>query len=262
MSLVVSLVKEHMTPSVVSVKEATSLEDVLRALRKNDVSCVLVTSDDGAPRGVVSMSDLARASKLDEGKRGDRLRILPPKLTARDVMKTELVTVDETADVGEAASKMLKHEIHRVFVRRGASIVGVFSTKDAMRVVVFRNVTTPLKALMTKEVATVGLGETIDDALAKLERSNLRGLVVVDGKAPVGLFTQMEAIRARARDPARRSRPVEELTSYEMITLDVDTPLHRAASHALATSARRILAVEGKALRGILTGYDVARALV
>ena len=49
--------------------------------------------------------------------------------------------------------------------------------------------------------------------------------------------------------------------SYETINLDADTPLYRAAGHAIATKVRRIPTVDGKNLAGIVTGYDVAHVL-
>jgi hypothetical protein len=49
--------------------------------------------------------------------------------------------------------------------------------------------------------------------------------------------------------------------SYAMLCLDVRTPLYRAAAYAHATRARRVLAVEGRHLKGVLTGIDFARVV-
>lgn len=251
-----------MTPAVLSVSEDTPLAEVLRTLQAKDVSCVVVTGAGGAAVGVVSLTDLARVSELDSGRRGDPLRILPPEKRARDVMRAPVVTVDEDSSVPDAARAMLAARVARVFVKRGERLVGVFSTRDAMRVVMFRRIERPIRELMTTDVATIALGAPIDEALAKLEEANVRGLVVVEDSAPVGLFTQFEAIRARSLSPELRRNPVEEVMSYESITLDQGTPLFRAAGHALAMRVRRIVAVEGRELRGILTGYDVTEGLV
>ncbi len=256
----ISLVGEHMTASVVSVLETTSLEGVLHTLRQKDISCVLVTTASGAPAGVVSLTDLARVSKLEGGHHGV-LKILPPDRCASDIMKAPLVTVDADADVSVAARTMLERRVHRVFVTRDARVVGVFSTRDALRVVLFRRVRTPIRDVMTTPVETIEIGDVIDDALAKLDDTNMRGLVVMDGKAPVGLFAQLEAIRGRALPPELRLRPVEEVMSYETMSLDQDTPLYRAAGHAIATKMRRIFVVDGRALVGIVTGYDLAQVL-
>jgi len=257
----VSIVSEHMTASVVSVLETASLDGVLQTLREKDISCVLVTTAAGAPVGVVSLTDLARVSKLEGGHHEGPLKILPPDLSAKEIMKAPLVTIDADADVSVAARTMLEHRVHRVFVTREARVVGVFSTRDALRVVLFRRVATPLREVMTTPVETIGVGDVIDDALAKLDDTNVRGLVVVDGKAPVGLFTQLEAICGRALPPELRLRPVEEIMSYETISLDSDTPLYRAAGYAISTKLRRIFVVDGRTLVGIVTGYDLAHVL-
>lgn len=256
-----SMVHEHMTPHVVSVVEDTPLEEVLGTLRRRDLSCVLVTRADGAPAGVVSITDLARVSKLEGGQHGP-LKIMPPDRCAKDIMKTPMVSVDAGAGVSEAAATMLRHHVHRVFVTRAGKVVGVFSTRDALSVVLFRRIATPLRDVMTTPVQTVGMGEPIEDAVAKLEATNLRGLVVLDGTSPIGVFTQLEAIRARALPAPLRQHPVEEIMSYETINLDETTPLYRAAGHAIATKVRRILAVSGRTMKGIVTGYDLARVLV
>jgi hypothetical protein len=47
-----------------------------------------------------------------------------------------------------------------------------------------------------------------------------------------------------------------------MLALEVDTPLHRAAAQAEAMRVRRIIAVKGRRLEGILTGLDFARAAI
>jgi CBS domain-containing protein len=256
-----SLVSEHMTSAVVSVTEGASLEDVLKTLISLDVSCVLVTTPSGSPAGVVALSDLARASAVGGAVRGP-MKLMPPDGCAKDVMKTPILTVEADATVGEAAAKMMKSRVHRLFVRRNERIVGVFSTRDALRVVLARRIETPLRDVMAKPVDTISIGDPIEDALTKLTAGNLRGLVVVDGTYPIGAFTQLEAIRARALSPEQRQIPVEEVMSYETITLDASTPLYRAAGHAIATRVRRILVVESRSLVGIVTGYDLAQILV
>ncbi|HSO31869.1 MAG TPA: CBS domain-containing protein [Labilithrix sp.] len=257
----VALVREFMTASVVSVTEDAPLEEVAKTLLEFDVSCVLVTTAACAPSGVVSLTDLARASRLEGGPRNP-LKIMPPNRRAKEIMKTPVLSVGDDATVSEAASKMIHNQVHRLFVTRTDRVIGVFSTRDALRVAFFRHIETPLRAVMSAPVETVLLGDSIDDAIAKLDESNRRGLVVLDGTFPVGVFTQMEAIRARSLTPGLRRNPVEEVMSYESATLDASTPLYRAAAQVIATRVRRILVVEGRQLVGIVSGYDLARTLV
>lgn len=260
-SLEKNLVRDHMTTSVISVGEDASLDDVLATLRTRDISSVLVTDATGAARGVVSMTDLHRVSKFEDGHGAGPLRILPPSLKAGDVMRHPVLQIDESATVGEAAATLVMHHVHRIFVKKGETITGVFSTRDAMRVVLYLHDETPIRDVMTKDVVTIELGDTIDEALARLDETNVRGVVVVDGTVPVGVFTQLEAIRARALPAPLRKNSVEEVMSYETICLDVDTPLYRAAGHGIAMQVRRLLVVERRSLAGILSGYDLARTL-
>ena len=260
-----TLVREFMTPSVVSVPPGASLVEVLRTINQHNVSSVLVRAEDQRPVGVISITDLLRVAKQrdDDDETGKKpLPLMPPGLVASDIVKRDLVTIPASARVGEAAQKMLDCSFHRLFVTEGDRVVGVFSTRDALRVVLLRHIETPLKDVMTSPVATVGIGETIDAALDKLDDSNLRGLAVVDIKVPVGIFTQLEAIRARALPSRLRARPVEEVMSYETTYLDVSTPLYRAAGHGIATEVRRILVTDQRTLVGIVTGYDLAKVLI
>jgi hypothetical protein len=53
--------------------------------------------------------------------------------------------------------------------------------------------------------------------------------------------------------------PVEQVMSYAVSALPVSTPLYRVAGHAVAVRARRVLAVEGRSLRGIASGFDLCK---
>ena len=256
-----TLVREYMSTDLVTVDASDPLDRVVRTLLQRNVSCVLV-EEAKKPVGVISMTDLMRISKLTPESDRKPLKLVPPTMKARDVMKPEILGVPEDAPVGEAAAKMLDGHIHRVFVTRGGDIVGVFSTRDAMRVVLLRKVETPVADVMSVPTETIGIGDSIDDALAKLDDTDVRGLAVLDGKVPVGVFTQLEAIKARSLPANVRSHPVEELMSYEVASLDATTPLYRAAGQAISTNVRRLFVTKDRALVGILTGYDVARVLI
>ncbi len=252
-------VREYMSKSLVAVRPGAPLHDVLETLRGRDVSSVAVTEEDGALRGIVSMTDLLRVAEIQQESTRALPRITPPGRVAADIMKTDVVTVDEADSVAVAAARMVQHRIHRVIVTRKGAAVAVFSTRDMMRVVLFHHIETPLSEIMTTPVETIDVGASIDEAIARLTETNLRGLVVVDGAFPVGVFTQTEALTSRALPLAVRQMPVEEVMSYETVSLDVRTPLYRVAGQAVATRARRVLAVDLGQLQGIVTGFDLAR---
>ncbi|MEZ4310991.1 MAG: CBS domain-containing protein [Polyangiaceae bacterium] len=258
-SLFSTPVREYMSRSLIAVRPSAPLTDVLETLRTRDVSCVAVTEEDGTLAGIVSMTDLLKVARIEHASTREAPTIVPPKSTAASILRSPVITVDEAEPVSLAAARMVEHRIHRVIVTRRGRAVAVFSTRDMMRVVLFHHVETPLSDVMTTPVETIGVGETIDAAIEHLSEKNVRGLVVVDGAFPVGVFTQTEALTSRALPAPVRKMPVEEVMSYETVALEARTPLYRVAGQAVATRARRVLAVELGELRGIVTGFDLAR---
>lgn len=252
-------VREYMSKTLIAVRPSASLQEVLDTLRSRDVSSVAVTEADGTLCGVISMTDLLRVAEIEQRSPREEPVILPPAKLAGDVMRSPVITVDEAEPVKAAALRMVDNRIHRLIVTRKGRAVAVFSTRDMMRVVLFHHIETPLADIMTSPVETIDVGDSIDDAIERLGEKNIRGLVVVDGAWPVGVFTQTEALTARALPPQVRKMPVEEVMSYESVSLDVRTPLYRVAGQAVASRARRVLAVELGQLKGIVTGFDLAK---
>jgi CBS domain-containing protein len=248
--------RDYMSRSLISVHADTPLDQVSAILATRDISCVIVLDPQGAPCGVVSSTDLLRDA-LREMAQGHR--DTEPRLS-RDVMSTSLIGIDEGQSVREAAEAMVIHRIHRVLVSRGDEPVAVLSTRDVMRAIMAERVATPLSAVMTTKVETVDVGESVRAALGRLGEKHLRGLVVTDDDFPVGVFTEVEALRARALPASFLAIPVEEAMGYAMLCLDESTPLYRVAGYVQATKARRILAVKDRRLTGIATGFDLARA--
>jgi CBS domain-containing protein len=248
--------REYMSRSLVSVRPDMPLDEVARVLADRDISCVAVTDEEGHPAGIVSTTDLLRDAIAElKGSGGADA----PRRLARDVMSKAIVGIDEMQSVRDAAQTMVTHHIHRVLVYRDDRAIAVLSTRDVMRAVMFHHVELPLSEVMTTPVQTVDVGESIESAIGKLGDRSVRGLVVVDGNYPVGLFTEQEALTARTLPTEVLSHPVEQVMSYQMLALDVKTPLYRVAGHAIATRARRVIAVDGRVLRGIATGFDIAQ---
>ena len=252
-------VREYMSKTLLAVRPETHLAEVQRIFEERDVWAVPVTDAGGALVGIFSTTDLLRASKIELS----HVRAVPsvtvPGRTVGDLMVRDVVTVDENAPLREAASKMVEHRIHRVVVTREGRPIGVCSTRDAMRAVFFHNIEVPLERVVTRPVVTIDHGESIDTAIERLVASNFHGLVVTDGDWPLGVFTHFEAMKARVLPPLIRKTPVEQVMSYETICMDVKTPLHRVAGHAMQMRVRRILAVENRRLSGIVTGFDLVR---
>jgi predicted transcriptional regulator len=254
-------VREYASNPLISVRPETPLVDVQEVLLEHDISAVAVVDDRGELKGILSSTDLLREARIELAGPRELARITPPPRKARDLMRRDVVTVDEDAPLHDAARQMVNHRIHRVVVTRGGAPAGVLSTRDAMCAVLRQRIETPLEQVMTTPVETIDEGDTIRTAIERLDDANVRGLVVVDGRWPIGVFTHTEAIHARALPSMFLDSPVERVMSYETICLDVKTPLHRVAGHAIQMHVRRILAVHARELRGIVSGFDIVRVM-
>jgi CBS domain-containing protein len=255
-------VRDLMSAPAISVRPETSLRDVTATFEHRDISSVPVTDASGKLVGIVTMTDLLAEAHVETTGAAAILRITPPARTAGDLMRTRVHTVYPETPVRDAAKTMIDHRIHRVIVVEKEKPVGVLSTRDVMRLVHRYRIETPLSRYMTTPVTAIDLGATIDEAIERLDRANVHGVVVVDGNVPVGVFTQTESLKARNLPGPIRRTPVEQVMSYEILCLELSTPIYRAAGHAAAMGVRRVFAVEGRELRGILTCYDLTRAVL
>ena len=120
------LVKDVMTPSVVSFGEDATLYDIIDALLTQRFGSVLITGSDNEPTGVISKSDLTLAYK----------HAAPLESTAGAILSGRPVrSCDESSYIEEALRMMIFSEVQRLFVHRDdpTNVVGVFSLSDAAR---------------------------------------------------------------------------------------------------------------------------------
>ncbi|MEA2750586.1 MAG: hypothetical protein QOI41_4729 [Myxococcales bacterium] len=255
-------VREYASKTLFSVRPEALLAEVHDLLLEHDISAVPVVDERGEMRGILSTTDIVREAGIGASETAGCVRIAPPPRCARDLMRRDVICVDEDAPIGDAAAQMTAHRIHRVIVTRAGAAVAVLSTRDAVRAMLVHRIDLPLARVMSTPVETIDEGDTIRSAIQRLADANVHGLVVVDGAWPIGVFTHTEAMHAHALPPMFLDTPVEGVMSYETICLDVDTPLYRAAGYVVHMRVRRILVVHDRELRGIVSGFDLVRAML
>ena len=119
-------VRDIMTPTVVAMHRDKSVSDVEGLFVTQKISGAPLVDDDGNLTGFISKSDVNRFDFTG----GD-----PYSTKAWEIAHPKVITVEASASVEDAASKMLDEEVHRLVVTNGKKMVGVLSAFDFVKLV-------------------------------------------------------------------------------------------------------------------------------
>jgi CBS domain-containing protein len=235
-----------------TVAHDTDLPSVFAMLNRFRISGVAVSEESAAGSpvlGVVTRTDLLALT--DPPHAGDQR-------TAADIMTKDVIAVPAGTPIADVARTMVEEHIHRVFIVEDARLVGVITPHELIRAIVDVRHPAPIANYVTRPVLAVLQDISLREAREHLDKEHVTGLVVVRGEWPIGVFTQREALAYR-RLPS--DLPLEGLYSPGLVCLPHSTPLHRAATQALAANVKRVLSMNGCEVDGIVSGMDMARAI-
>jgi CBS domain-containing protein len=259
MSTFTTAVAEYMNSPVITLNETDSVlaaQDKLAMLR---ISALAVVDRDGGLVGVVSRTDLLRIGRRRASQSHKRRQALAlPNVPVRQVMTPYVEIVAANTTLADAAKRMTRQNVHRLYISNDRRPEGVLSTKDMMQAVVDARVSLPVSELMNQAVTSVRASDALSLAIDRVALAAQQGLVVVEDEWPVGVFTQEDALAAREAPP---DEPVDHFMQPRVICVPVALPAFRAAEQAIAAHARQVLAVDGAAVRGIVSGMDFARLI-
>ncbi len=244
---------DYMNAPVITIRRGVSANSAEQLLDEHGITAVGVTDDTGKLIGVLSRTDLLKAAS---GASGANFEV--PGVPVVELMSPTPETVDAEAPLDAVAKAMKKNRFHRIFVQKSDRLAGVISTRDIMRAVFDKRIDRPASEIATTSVVRVRPDDTIALAVERLELSNRHGLIVTDGRWPVGTFGQTEALLSRARDPRTH---VEEVMETRMLALPSQISLHRAARQALAMGVRRMVLVGEQSIEGIVSSFDFCRVV-
>jgi predicted transcriptional regulator len=247
-----NLVRDRMSAPAVTVGTNTPIAEILRIFDRGALTAVPVVDDEGRLAGVVSTSDVIRrlVKRLDD------------HVPARELMSAPPVVAAPGEALDLAAWRLVAARARRLVVIEDDRPVGVLSVDDVLGGLLHRHVRAPLRSIMSTSLEALHAGDSIGLAIERLATSGVHGLVVLDGRGPVGVFGHAEALAARRLPPLLLQDPVDEVMCREIVTLDGETPIDRAARHAWSTHARRVLVQEKEQLVGVVSDLDLVEALV
>ncbi|MDH5375705.1 MAG: CBS domain-containing protein [Candidatus Bathyarchaeota archaeon] len=115
------LVRDVMSKDVKVVQPNSSVREVAAKMNKFNIGSIVVVQGE-KPVGVISERDILR--------RVVEPCLSPEALTARQVMTSPVVTINETASIEEAAKLMAKKKVRKIPVMNEQKLVGIVTFTD------------------------------------------------------------------------------------------------------------------------------------
>ena len=133
--------------------------------------------------------------------------------TVKDVMTSGPTSIAGDAMVVEAARRMLSEDVGSLPVVDGDQVVGMITDRDVVLQVVAKDLDAnkvPVSTVCSESPVTAEADESLDEALAKMAKEQLRRLPVVSDGRLVGILAQADI--ARTARPESTGRLVEEIS--------------------------------------------------
>jgi CBS domain-containing protein len=115
------LVRDVMSKDVKVVRLDSSVKEVVATMNKFDIGSIVVVQG-SRPVGIITERDILR--RIVEP------CLAPETLTARQVMSSPVLTINETASVDEAAKLMAKKNVKKLPVMDKQKLVGIVTLTD------------------------------------------------------------------------------------------------------------------------------------
>jgi len=115
----------------------------------------------------------------------------------RDVMSTELTTVEPTATIAAAATVMGSRHVGSALVMDGERLAGIFTERDILRALAsdFDAAGHTVAEWMSKDPGTIAPEATVAEALDRMLEEGFRHLPVMEGDRLVGVVSLRDLSR-------------------------------------------------------------------
>ena len=133
----------------------------------------------------------------------------------RDIVHyRELYSATESQTVADVARQMAELQVGAILVLDGEQLRGVFSERDLMKRVVLEGrdpEQTPVRQVMTRDVATVDELASVDEAMELMQATNCRHLPVMRGHRVINFLSMRDLMKFEL---ARKTEELHHLKAY------------------------------------------------
>ena len=115
---------------------------------------------------------------------------------AKDVMKKDLIELDESVSIQDAASKMVNEKIGCVIVTSNGNHVGILTEKDFITIASEgRPLFTAISEVMSSPIISIDSEETVWEAAELMKEKNIHKIPVQENDKIVGIVTATDLVK-------------------------------------------------------------------
>ena len=114
----------------------------------------------------------------------------------KDVMKTNVVSIDSSKTIKDAACMMDESNVGCVIITKNDSPIGILTERDFVKRVAAKNkdLSNPLSEVMSSPLTTINSDETVWEAAEKMKHHGIHKLPVLDGDKVSGIITTTDLV--------------------------------------------------------------------
>ncbi len=114
----------------------------------------------------------------------------------KQIMKTDVVSIDENATIQEAAQQMINSNIGCVIITKDSIPFGIFTESDFVRIAAKGNpLFSTLSGVMSTPLVVITPGKTIWEAADIMRKKDIHKLPVQDENKIVGIITASDLVQ-------------------------------------------------------------------
>jgi CBS domain-containing protein len=125
-----------------------------------------------------------------------------------------VICIEPTADLAEAAKLLSKHRIGAVLIRgTGGRLAGILSERDIVRALSEHGadaLALPVGQVMTREVTTCGEDDTVASIMERMTAGKFRHLPVIAQGRIAGLISIGDVVKQRVEEVERESEAMRD----------------------------------------------------
>ena len=133
-----------------------------------------------------------------------------------DTKGGDIISIAEDASVLEAITVMAERSIGSLLVMEGSTLKGIVTERDYARKVIVKgrsSKSTTVKEIMTTDVYTAGVEQTVNHCMTLMTERRIRHLPVVENDKVLGIISIGDLVQAIISDQQEEIQQLEQYIS-------------------------------------------------